>query len=159
MGTEIERKFLVLPHLIYPLLDHTKSEYFEQFYLARDPWVRVRIIQAYTGPSSARLTIKGPGTLRRAEFEYEIPFVDAVNMRPMGKGTIKKTRWKHLHEGHTWEIDGFEGDLTGLWLAEIELRDEREEFVVPPWVDREVTEDVRFSNAYLVEHGMPGVVR
>lgn len=157
MALEIERKFLVDEAKLISVLDHGNSSWLEQFYLARDPWVRVRIIQGRDGPLTARLTIKGAGTLTRPEFEYEIPVSDARTMRSFGQNIITKTRFKVRHEGHLWEVDRFHGGLDGLWLAEIELKDEREAFVVPPWLSREVTEDVRFSNAYLVEHGIPHI--
>lgn len=43
MGTEIERKFLVDPSKL-PDLSQETSDHLEQFYLACDPWVRVRIL-------------------------------------------------------------------------------------------------------------------
>lgn len=77
MATEIERKFLV-DHDKLPHMGRGSLATYEQFYLARDPWVRVRLIDHHDEkPPTARLTIKGPGNLSRAEFEYEIPIEDA----------------------------------------------------------------------------------
>lgn len=150
MGTEIERKFLVDPSKL-PDLSQETTDHLEQFYLARDPWVRVRILNRAGG----RLTIKGPGTLSRAEFEYPIPVEDAVAMRPMGKGALTKTRYNvPAGNGLMWEIDRFHEPFQ-LWLAEIELDSPDQAFERPAWITKEVTEDFRYSNAVLVEIGAP----
>lgn len=154
MATEIERKFLVNPRSGSRQNGIRKSTFMEQFYLARDPWVRVRI-----AGDNAKLTIKGPGNLVRAEFEYDIPVEDAEAMRPLGKGTIVKTRHLVPYGDHLWEVDQFHGSLDGLWLAEIELKTADEHFELPDWAGREVTEDGRYANAYLVEHGIPKETR
>lgn len=154
MGQEIERKFLVDPTKL-PEFNQATSDHFEQFYLARDPWVRIRIINRDT----ARFTIKGHGTLVRQEFEYPIPVEDAVAMRPWGKGSLTKTRHylpavkRQLHD-QTWEIDQFHSPFQ-LWMAEIELDSPDEVFERPAWLGKEVTTDFRYSNACLVELGLP----
>jgi CYTH domain-containing protein len=150
MGTEIERKFLVNIHSGTRQNDIQKSTFMEQFYLAKDPWVRVRI-----AGDKAWITVKGPGNLVRAEFEWEIPVADAEGLRALGKGSITKTRHLVPYGDHLWEVDQFHGSLDGLWLAEIELKTADESFALPPWAGREVTEDHRYANAYLVEHGRP----
>lgn len=151
MGQEIERKFLVDPTKL-PELSQVPADHIEQFYLTRDPWVRVRILNRTGG----RLTIKGPGTLSRAEFEYPIPVDDAVAMRPMGKGSLTKTRYYiPTSNDLLWEIDEFHSPIQ-LWMAEIEL-DSPDEAILdrPAWLGKEVTEDFRYSNACLVDLGLP----
>ncbi len=68
---------------------------------------------------------------------------------------ITKNRYVIFNQGHRWEIDEFLGNLAGLWLAEVELTSEFEEFQIPPWVRQEVTEDPRYTNASLAKHGAP----
>lgn len=134
-----------------PDLDQSLADHLEQFYLTQDPWVRVRILNRAGG----RLTIKGPGTLSRAEFEYQIPVEDAVAMRPMGKGSLTKTRY-YIPAGNdlTWEVDRFLEPFQ-LWMAEVELDYPDQEFKRPTWVTKDVTDDFRYSNAVLVEIGAP----
>lgn len=145
MGTEIERKFLVVDT---PWLGKYPSFQLRQGYLSTTPerTVRVRIEGA-----RGWLTIKGrPVGAARAEFEYEIPVTDAEQLLAMcPRPIIEKTRHKVVHAGHTWEVDVFSGDNAGLLVAEIELQDEQESFVVPEWVGQDVTADPAYSNAQL----------
>jgi CYTH domain-containing protein len=104
--------------------------------------------------TSAFITIKGitRGTTRQ-EFEYAIPLSDAealmkLCLRPL----IEKTRYVLEYRGKRWEVDEFHGDNDGLVLAEIELAREDEPVDMPPWIGEEVSHDVRYFNANLVEH-------
>jgi adenylate cyclase len=49
----------------------------------------------------------------------------------------------------TWEIDVFEGRNTGLVVAEVELRHEKQSVQLPQWVGQEITSQNRYSNASL----------
>ncbi|MBT6004595.1 MAG: adenylate cyclase, partial [Prolixibacteraceae bacterium] len=62
---------------------------------------------------------------------------------------IEKTRYKEKIGGFTWEIDVFEGINKGLVLAEIELKNETQKFELPAWIDKEVSNDYRYFNAWL----------
>ena len=154
MPVEIERKFLV----------------------ASDGWrliagAGIPIAQGYlsvAGPFAVRvrrmgdagfLTMKSNESgLRRLEFEYPIPAVDAETMLSQ-LGTdglrLEKTRYLLRHEGHEWSVDVFGGALSGLILAEIELSDPDETFAKPDWLGAEVTHDLRYRNAALAERGLP----
>ena len=46
-------------------------------------------------------------------------------------------------------VDEFLGDNDGLILAEIELTSEDEKFLIPEWVDIEVTEQEKYYNSNL----------
>jgi adenylate cyclase len=48
-------------------------------------------------------------------------------------------------------VDEFLGSNAGLFVAELELEDESETFVAPPWLGREVTQDERYYNSSLAE--------
>lgn len=148
MGVEIERKFLVDGDMFLKTLsneDLDKGQEFFQGYLADDPWVRIRIIDW----KEAELTIKGRGGLSRPEFNYPLPFADAMEMLPMIKGKLEKRRYHAKFGGFTWDVDEFKKNLSGLWLGEIELPAENTPFETPPWAVEEVTDDVRYTNAYL----------
>jgi adenylate cyclase len=148
MGIEIERRFLVLVDKL-PDLSECHSEIIDQAYFSSDPWVRVRVYRG--NRPRALLTIKGQGTLKRPEVNCEIPAEKAQEMWPLAKSEIHKIR----HNYESWEIDEFTGALAGLWLVEIELEAEDSGFDKPEWLGQEVTEDIRYSNAYLAEHGRP----
>ncbi len=145
MATEIERKFLVIPDK-WP---KTVGMLYRQGYLSRhsERVVRVRCLG-----EKAFLTIKGKvENYSRSEFEYEIPVADAeVLLELCEKPIIEKTRYKLNHEGHLWEIDEFHGENAGLVIAEIELLDEKETFISPVWLGKEVTEDMRYYNSNLI---------
>ncbi len=55
-----------------------------------------------------------------------------------------------------WEIDEFLGRNAGLVVAELEIEDEAAEFARPPWLGREVTDDVRYYNASLAQQPYDG---
>jgi CYTH domain-containing protein len=145
MGREIEHKFLVDTKLWRP---RGAGTLIRQGYLSTDKDCVVRVRTA--GPR-AYLTIKGPGHISRAEFEYSIPLEEATLMldRLCLPGLIEKTRYRQEVGAQSWEIDIFHGDNEGLVVAEIELHDESEPFERPPWVLREVSSDPRYFNASL----------
>lgn len=150
MAIEIERKYL----------------------LKNDDWRQqadagVKIAQGYFGSpekASIRVRIQGDSAniniksarlgIRRHEFEYAIPIADAEHMlaelcvRPV----IVKTRYHCVVDGHTWEIDVFAGENSGLVVAEIELRNESEAFTLPEWVGEDVSDDPRYYNVSLLSH-------
>jgi len=140
MGVEIERKFLVRPELLPAL---PAGEALAQGYLSTEPVVRVRLIRQGGSAARGKLTIKGPGFLSRAEYEYEIPAADAEELLRLCKRRLQKIRYRIGR----WEIDEFTD--RALWLAEIELQGEAEPFERPAWLGDEVTTDPRYSNAAL----------
>ncbi|MCA9263146.1 MAG: CYTH domain-containing protein [Planctomycetales bacterium] len=148
MGIEIERKFLVHEGA---WRDAPAVEY-RQGYLSR---VVERTVRVRTAGDRGYLTVKGESQgASRAEFEYSIPWHDAQHMldqlceRPL----IEKRRYRCEYAGHVWEVDEFHGENAGLILAEVELTTEDEQISLPEWVAQEVTDDVRYYNAHLVEH-------
>jgi CYTH domain-containing protein len=59
------------------------------------------------------------------------------------------------HQGYLYEIDVFNGDLDGLIVAELETADTVEDGRLPGWLGREVTGEIRYSNASLALNGFP----
>ena len=117
MGVEIERKFLLAGDAWRAL---GEPSLMRQGYLSRDParTVRVRI-----EGTRATLTVKGKNAgAVRAEFEYPIPLDEAAQLldhlceRPL----IDKFRRRIACGNHTWEVDEFLGENSGLVVAEIE---------------------------------------
>lgn len=148
MATEIERKFLIDPKKLPPL---PQPMIIKQGYIPADKvTVRVRLAD-----EKAFLTLKGKAVkLSRSEFEYPIPYDDAVAMisELCAPPLIEKKRYRLSYEGHVWEVDIFEGENRGLFMAEVELEAEDEAVVLPPWVTKEVSHDRRYSNANLRIH-------
>ncbi|MBM76833.1 MAG: adenylate cyclase [Proteobacteria bacterium] len=147
MGTEIERKFLV----VGSGWEDAPFKYIKQGYLSNDPdrTVRIRVMD-----STAFITIKGRSKgITRAEFEYTIPHNEALELLNMCTNQIicKKRFFVKVH-GTTWEVDLFEGAHTGLVLAEVELTSEHQDFQKPQWLGKEVSEDHRFTNSYLSQN-------
>jgi adenylate cyclase len=150
MPLEIERKFLLINDSWRTAV--RDSVHLRQGYLSREITSSVRV---RTGGSRAWLNIKSV-TIgeQRQEFQYEIPLADAQVMlddlcrRPL----IEKVRYFIDIGAHTWEIDVFEGENTGLVVAEIELDSVDERFERPAWLGEEVTYDVRYYNTNLSIH-------
>jgi len=147
MGIEIERKFL-------PANDGWRGlgqpTLMRQGYLVADP---VRTVRVRIEGERAVITIKSKTTgASRGEWEYEIPVPDAAELldRLCEQPLVEKVRHRIGYQGHTWEVDEFQGENAGLVVAEIELDSEDEAFDTPDWIGREVTGDPRYYNSSLI---------
>ena len=148
MAKEIERKFIVDPAKLPN--DLIGIDYQQGYLSINDSGVpRIRIIN-----DKAVLTIKSKTVeISRDEFEYDIPYEDALRLINLSQGeVIHKTRSVIEYENKTWEVDEFHGKNKGLWLVEIELTDEKEDFIKPNWVMEEVSKDKKYYNSYLCLH-------
>ena len=147
MAKEIERKFLV---------DKTKWQavskgmLLSQGYLSATENTTVRV---RTTADKGFLTIKGKTQgFSRDEYEYIIPLQDAQEMLTMcSDKLVTKYRYTEKHNDMLWEIDVFTDKNEGLILAEIELTSEEQKFVLPDWVEQEVTGDIRYYNSFLAK--------
>ena len=148
MGFEIERKFLVRSDAWRTQV--TRQVAIRQAYLATDgrASVRVRIRDNVT----ATLNVKSrPASLRRLELEYPVPVLEAEAMIGLRHGAVvEKVRHLVPHGDLTFEVDVFSGDNTGLVIAEVELRNEHQDIVLPDWVGAEVTGQPQYYNGALV---------
>ena len=143
MAIEIERKFLV-------------SEFDESFanekYEIKQGYIFAKsgkVVRVRTFGDKGYITVKVRKTkLTRLEYEYEIPYNDAIDMlnNCCDERILSKTRYICMYEGKKWEVDVFDGKNKGVILAEIELSSEDEEFKLPPFVIKEVTNDSKYSN-------------
>ena len=129
MPVEIERKFLLAN-------DGWKSQVVRRIHI-RDGLIannngnkaRVRIAN-----TEATITLKsrrrGP---IRTEFEYAIPYSDALEiLQTMCDGRIlEKVRHVVPYAGLLWHVDVYEGILSGVVVAEVELQHAHQELDLP----------------------------
>jgi len=150
MGIEIERKFLVKREEWLTQLQENQYESvpIKQGYINAE---KERTVRVRTKGVKAYLTIKGESqSVTRQEFEYEIPFEDAVELLKLcNQPLIEKLRYTVNYQGTIWEVDVFSGENEGLFLAEVELQNENDRFSLPKWIDIEVSNDARYYNSAL----------
>jgi CYTH domain-containing protein len=147
MGVEIERKFLVKKEK-WGLIVKEEKSFYRQGYIVSDPekTIRVRLTD-----STGYLTIKGLTVgAARPEFEYPIPKEEAQQLLDnFCESELSKIRYFITYDNKLWEVDEFLGSNEGLIVAEIELTGENESFSLPDWIDKEVTNDKKYSNSNL----------
>lgn len=145
---EIERKFLVTSF-------EFKNEAYAkknivQGYLSSNP---ERMVRIRTNGKDGFITIKGMGNksgMSRFEWEKMISLEEATALLKLcEEGAIEKIRYEVKVGNHVFEVDEFFGENKGLVMAEIELESEDEVFEKPSWLGKEVTNDVKYYNAYL----------
>jgi adenylate cyclase len=156
MAKEIEMKFLVDANwqqlaLSEGCIFHSTTLIRQGYISTGNNTVRVRT-SICNGRYTAHLTVKGMSNgISRDEYEYEIPVVDANEMLATLCGNkIEKIRQVLIDKSKQhWEVDTFQGDLAGLVLAEIELNDADQAVALQSWTVKDVSKDVKYTNAYL----------
>jgi CYTH domain-containing protein len=149
---EIERKFLVANDEWR--WSAVRSVRIRDGLIARykDRKVRVRI-----AGDIATVAIKGRRIgIARPEFEYEIPIVDAERMLSTmcQDDTLEKQRFYVEDAEATWQVDVYEGILQGVIIAEIELKQESQELILPRWIGKEVTGDSFYKKINMRERAL-----
>jgi len=148
---EIERKFLVKNESYKS--ESIKKQLITQGYLSSDPKrsVRIRICE-----QNAFITIKGKTSTSgtsRYEWEKEINVEDAKQLMLLClEGIVTKIRYVIPFKNHTFEVDEFLKDNSGLVIAEIELSNENEDFERPRWLGKEVTGIKKYYNSQLSQN-------
>lgn len=146
MNIEIERKFLV-KNLNYKS-ESFEKKYIKQGYLNSD---KNRTVRIRVSNNTGFITIKGKSSKNgtsRFEWEKEIPVTEAEELLLLCEPTIiEKTRYLIKVGYHTFEVDEFAGENSGLVVAEIELNAEDEVFEKPNWLSKEVTGDLKYYNS------------
>lgn len=136
MAAEIERRYVVSS--IDPEIRRFPAKRILQGYFETTPLLslRVRIVDE----SKAFLTKKSGSGLSRYEDERPIELDMAHFLLAACPYVLTKTRY--LRDG--WEVDFFEGPLTGLVVVEFEMRSETEQVTLPSWIKdgREVTDSL-----------------
>lgn len=156
MGIEIERKFL--PHFADWRQITQTSIFIKQGYIAREDGNVVRIrIEENNALKKATLCIKGnPFNKGTPEYEFDVSLNDGENLFKLcGSRILTKCRHLIPHEHHLFEIDEFLGALSPLVIIEVELASRNQKIYLPHWIGTEVTNDRRYTNALLVDHGIP----
>jgi CYTH domain-containing protein len=151
---EIERKFLVANDEWR--LSAVRSVSIRDGLIAvyKDRKVRVRI-----SGDIAMIAVKGPRIgIRRLEFEYEIPMADAERMLTTicQDDTLEKQRFFVEDTGAVWIVDVYGGILQGVVIAEIELKQEDQELILPRWIGKEVTGDPFYKKINMRARALKG---
>ena len=143
---EIERKFLVkyLPEN----LENYEQKRISQGYLCTNPVLRIR-----RSNEEYFLTYKGVGLVAREEHEFPISAEAFEHMLAKIDGIlIDKIRYLiPLEDGHTAELDIFQGTLAPLCLVEVEFASMEEalQFVAPDWFGDDVSDSGEYHNSNL----------
>ena len=148
MAKEIERKYLVINEE-WGKIEKPNFLLIYQGYIMDQEGTTIRV--RYTNEKGF-LTIKSnQNGISRDEFEYEIPFDDAVNIyENLCSKKLIKRRYKITYYEKLWEVDVYLGKLEGLIIAEIELNSEEETILERPiWIGDEVSYDTKYSNTSL----------
>lgn len=148
MAKEIERKYLVINEE-WEKIEKPNFLLIYQGYIMDQEGTTIRV--RYTNEKGF-LTIKSnQNGISRDEFEYEIPFDDAVNIyENLCSKKLIKRRYKITYYEKLWEVDVYLGKLEGLIIAEIELNSEEETILERPiWIGDEVSYDTKYSNTSL----------
>jgi adenylate cyclase len=136
MATEIERKFLLANDGWR--MQYARQKRIRDGLIATTEGRKVRV-RAYDDRATLTVKAKTSGS-SDAEYEYEIPLTDAEELLAHCDGRVlSKMRYYVLYKGFTWEIDEYDGVLSGVVLAEVELPRDNVEVPLPPWVGAEVT--------------------
>ncbi len=148
MPTEIERKFLVKNSSF--LKQATKNMRITQGFLNSQ---KERVVRVRISDTKAWLTVKGASNasgMSRFEWEKEIGITEAQSLLALCEpGIIDKTRYLIPLKEHLIEVDVFDGENTGLIVAEIELKNEKEIVLLPDWIGKEVTNQAKYYNSNL----------
>lgn len=146
MAFEIEYKYLV-KNDSYKAMASSFSR-IAQGYLCKQPerTVRIRIRD-----DKGYLTVKGKNSgAVREEFEYQIPYDDALKMLGMCiLPIIEKTRFTVPFKDHIWEVDEFGGNRNGLVTAEVELASAEEKYEIPDFIGENITGNPVYYNSNL----------
>jgi len=148
VGIEIERKFLLASDRWRSLVQRKVRIEDGLVAASEDRKTRVRIIG-----DKATLAVKTKRVAgAREEFEYAIPMADARRlMACCGSNVTVKIRHYVQHAGFTWEIDEYDGLLTGVVLAEVELSAVDQTVNLPDWIGPEVTSQPAYSKINLLK--------
>jgi CYTH domain-containing protein len=153
VSLEVERKFLV--GAAPDWLEGCESAPIQQGYVALDGDTEVRVRRF---GEERWLTVKHGGGLVRAEIEVELDADRFEQLWALTDGRrVSKRRYVVASEHRSFDVDVYEEDLAGLIVAEVEFDsvDLSAAFEPPPWLGDEVTDDDRYKNRRLAEHGRP----
>lgn len=145
MGYEIERKFLVrtMPENLAQYDFHL----IEQAYLTTEPTIRVR-----REDDTYYMTYKGKGRIVHEEYNLPLSKEAYETLKSKADGNIiTKKRYLIPLDPYTVELDVFDPPFAPLVLAEVEFptKEEANDFYVPEWFGKDVTDDERYYNSFM----------
>ena len=149
MALEIERRFLIKNDQWKKFITH--KTFIEQGYLSYDleDWIiRIR----FNGKHFKIALKKYIKNFTNYEYEYSIPIIEGEKIMATLKDTIIKERFFLKVNQKNWVIDCFKGENFPLEIAEIELNEEKEEFILPPFLSKEITGLKNFTNLSLTKN-------
>lgn len=155
-NSEIERKYILSRFPKDP--KDMRKIMMEQAYISFDPVIRIRK-EISDNSEDYILTYKGPGLIKRTEFNIPIDAesFDKLLDRVLGK-VIKKTRYLYNIPGTSYiaEMDEFHGEFEGLLTAEVEFESmkEFEQFKAPDFFGRDITKCPEYKNSALAKDGL-----
>ena len=149
MGLEIESRFLIKNDQWKKFITH--KTFIEQGYLSYDleDWIiRIR----FNGKNFKIALKKHIKSFTSYEYEYLIPNSEGEKIMATLKNIIKKERFSLEIDQKNWIIDCFKDKNSPLEIAEIELSEEKEEIILPPFLSREITGQTNFTNFSLAKN-------
>ncbi len=149
MALEIERRFLIKNDQWKNFV--TNKILIEQGYLSYnlEDWIiRIR----FNGKNFKIALKKHIENFTNYEFEYTIPNSEGEKIMATLKNIIKKERFFLEVDQQNWIIDCFKDKNFPLEIAEIELNEEKEVVILPPFLSREITGLKIFTNLSLTKH-------
>ncbi len=159
---EIERKFLLKEE---PDLDHAgfadaQRVHIEQMYLVSPDGREIRIRKRDQGGSATyyRTEKAKLSSGVRHETEKMITATEYLNLKKLkdpATRTLRKNRHCFVYKNQYFELDFFLEPRKGLCVLEIELTEENDKLVIPPFVsvEKEVTDDSFYSNYAISKMG------
>ena len=149
MSLEIERRFLIKNDQWKEFITH--KTFIEQGYLSYDleDWIiRIR----FNGKNFKIALKKHIKNFTNYEYEYLIPTSEGEEIMTTLTNTIKKERFFLEVDHQNWIIDCFKDKNFPLEIAEIELNEEKEDFILPSFLSREITGLKNFTNFSLTKY-------
>ena len=149
MALEIERRFLIKNDQWKEFVTH--KNLIEQGYLSynlKDWIIRIR----FNGKNFKIALKKHIKNFTNYEYEYLIPNHEGEKIMATLTNTIKKERFFLEVNKKNWVIDCFKEENFPLEIAEIELTKEKEEFILPSFLSREITGLKIFTNLSLTKN-------
>lgn len=161
MHIEYERKFLVIE---YPKdIKILKKQLIKQYYINQPKDKSVIRLRSYyeNNVETYFIEIKIGKGKERGEWEKEITKTEFESFVKKLK-PLEKTRLYVYHETLPIQLDIYHNELEGLMTAEVEVLDEKDKKIVdyfhpPKWMQREISDDDRYSNKNLYFKGMPKI--
>ena len=149
MAKEIERRFLIKNDQWKNFITH--KIFIEQGYLTYnlEDWIiRIR----FNGKNFKIALKKHIKNFTNYEYEYSIPNSEGEKIMGTLTNKIKKERFFLEVNKKNWVIDCFKEKNFPLEIAEIELNEEKEEIILPPFLSNEITGLKFFTNLSLTKH-------